>query len=156
LDKQAAERAEKFRAVGMSYAMLHATKPSTAGFSVGSSPTSLLAWIGEKMIDWSDPETKPSLDTILTNVSIYWFTGTYPTSLWPYRSVGIPGTPNGKPKAVSWFPREIITLPRAVIKEDPGVTHFYAHEKGGHFAALEVPELLWADLEDFVAKVWKK
>lgn len=48
--------------------------------------TELTIRIGEKMIDWSD-ET-PSIDTILGNVSLYWFTGCYPSSIWPYREVG--------------------------------------------------------------------
>ncbi|KAH7060376.1 epoxide hydrolase hyl1 [Macrophomina phaseolina] len=160
VEKKSVERAERFRATGMAYAMLHGTRPSTAGLSVGSSPISLLAWIGEKMIEWSDPATVPSLDEILTNVSIYWFTGTYSTSIWAYRqglseAMGTDSKPTGKPKAVSWFPNEIACLPKSAIKEDPAVTHLYDHDKGGHFAALEVPDLLWADVEDFVAKVWK-
>lgn len=50
--------------------------------------TRLTTRIGEKMIDWSD-ET-PSIETILGNVSLYWFTGCYPSSIWPYREVGDP------------------------------------------------------------------
>ncbi|KAF4313285.1 Alpha/beta hydrolase fold-1 [Botryosphaeria dothidea] len=162
LESKAVERGEKLQASGMAYAILHATRPSTSGLSVGSSPTSLLAWIGEKMIDWSDPATTPSLDEILTNVSIYWFTGTYPTSLWPYRALfsdnpgAGTGITHGKPKGVSWFPNEIAPVSKDTVRADSKVTNFYEHDKGGHFAALEVPDVLWADIEDFVAKAWKK
>ncbi|EKG10339.1 Alpha/beta hydrolase fold-1 [Macrophomina phaseolina MS6] len=156
------QNVQKFWATGMAYANLQGTRPSTAGLAIGNSPVSLLAWIGEKMIEWADPATTPSLDTILNNVSIYWFSGSYPTSIWCYRamlaadgSTGIAQLTNGKPRAQSWFPKEIVAPPKDLIKADPTVTHFYAHEKGGHFAALECPEDLWADVEDFVSKVWK-
>ncbi|GME49652.1 Alpha beta hydrolase fold protein [Neofusicoccum parvum] len=161
MEEQAVERGNKFRATGIAYGMVHATRPSTAGLALGSSPIALLAWIGEKMVEWSDPASTPSLDTILTNVSIYWFTGTYPTSIWCYRALlGGPRATGGhlnggKPKAFSWFPNEIAPPPKEIVRADKAVTHFYEHDKGGHFAALEVPGVLWADVEDFVSKVWK-
>ncbi|KAL0263504.1 hypothetical protein SLS55_002484 [Diplodia seriata] len=163
LEKKAIEKGKKFLQTGMAYAMLHATRPSTAGLTIGNSPVALLTWIGEKMLEWPDPAHVPSLDTILTNVSIYWFTGTFPTSIWCYRALlsGAPETAyepitNGKPKGLSWFPYEIGAVPKEFIRNDKNITHFYEHDEGGHFAALEVPDLLWADFEDFIAKVWKQ
>lgn len=110
------------------------------------------------MVEWSDPASTPSLDTILTNVSIYWFTGTYPTSIWCYRAVSSPSTLSlairagrltscavlqllggpratgghlngGKPKAFSWFPNEIAPPPKEIVRADKAVTHFYEHDK---------------------------
>ncbi|KKY22966.1 putative alpha beta hydrolase fold-1 [Diplodia seriata] len=137
LEKKAIEKGKKFLQTGMA--------------------------IGEKMLEWPDPAHVPSLDTILTNVSIYWFTGTFPTSIWCYRALlsGAPETAyepitNGKPKGLSWFPYEIGAVPKEFIRNDKNITHFYEHHEGGHFAALEVPDLLWADFEDFIAKVWKQ
>ncbi|OJD36163.1 epoxide hydrolase [Diplodia corticola] len=163
LEKEAVENAKKFTQSGMAYAMLHASRPSTAGLAIGNSPVSLLTWIGEKMREWPDPAHVPSLDTILTNVSVYWFTGTYPTSIWTYRLLlsgqvedAYEAITNGKPKGVSWFPHEIAAVPKDFVRKDKSITHFYEHDEGGHFAALEVPEALWADFEDFVSKVWKQ
>ncbi|KAB2579075.1 Alpha/beta hydrolase fold-1 [Lasiodiplodia theobromae] len=163
LEQEAFERQQAFMRTGMAYGLLHATRPSTAGLTIGNSPISLLAWIGEKMLEWSDPAHVPSLDTILTNVAIYWFTGTFPTSIWCYRPL-LSGTAeatgeaitNGKPKGFSWFPHEIAALSKDFIRTDKHLTHIYENDEGGHFAALEVPDLLWADIEDFVSKVWKQ
>ncbi|KAL1867875.1 hypothetical protein Daus18300_006150 [Diaporthe australafricana] len=161
IEQKAIERSMKFREHGMAYAWLHGTRPSTAGLAIGSSPQSLLAWIGEKMIDWSD-ET-PSIEEILGNVSIYWFSGCYPSSIWPYRGLVGPLAQNRlsmgsmdkikKPFGCSWFPKELAAAPKSWAEATGKVTFFKAHDQGGHFAALEKPELLWQDIVEFVDHV---
>ncbi|KAG8169374.1 hypothetical protein KVR01_000119 [Diaporthe batatas] len=157
-EQEALDRSATFWASGSAYALLHGTKPSTAGFAIGSSPQALLAWIGEKMIDWSD-ET-PSVETILGNVSLYWFTGCYPTSIWPYRQIIGPDAKDriaagsmdkvNKPFGYSWFPMELGFAPKSWADATGKVSFYRAHDKGGHFAALEVPDVLWQDIVEFV------
>lgn len=108
------------------------------------------------MLEWSDPAHVPSLDTILTNVAIYWFTGTFPTSIWCYRPVSIyphicvkrpavditcpqllsgaaeatgEAITNGKPKGFSWFPHEIAALSKDFIRTDKHLTHIYENDE---------------------------
>lgn len=85
LEKRAIENADAWSTRGSAYAMEHATRPSTIGFVLSSNPLALLAWIGEKFLEWSDED--PVIDDILTNVSLYWFTGGFPRSIYPYRQL---------------------------------------------------------------------
>ncbi|GME32016.1 Epoxide hydrolase [Neofusicoccum parvum] len=155
----AMQSGKDFFATGSDYARLHGNKPSTAGLAIGSSPVALLAWIGEKMLAWSDPQTAPSLDEILRNISIYWFTGCYPTSIWFYRNMVDPSRTvktatwsaiKGKPLGFSSFKREISFPPKAWLDASGVVTWTRHHDKGGHFAALEQPDALWNDVVDFL------
>lgn len=78
-------RSAKFSETGSGYAMEQATRPSTIGHAVASSPLALLAWIGEKYLDGMlVPATQ---ELILRFVSLYWLTQTYPTSIYMYRQV---------------------------------------------------------------------
>ncbi|KAH3995825.1 hypothetical protein HBH92_066700 [Parastagonospora nodorum] len=143
---------------GMAYAKEHGTRPSTIGHALSSSPLALLAWIGEKFLDWTDPKTTPGLDDILTNISLYWFTSGYPTSLYPYRALTkSPSIFGGvkKPTGASWFPYEMAPMIKHVMEEQCELVFFKQQGKGGHFAALECPKEMWEDLEEFVPKVWK-
>lgn len=82
-EKEGLVRAENFMATGRGYSVEHATKPSTIGLILNSNPISLLAWIGEKYLDWSDSD--PDLDTILEAVTLYWFTESGCRGVYPYR-----------------------------------------------------------------------
>lgn len=79
------ERTTAFKKMNSSYALQQATKPSTTGLVLSSSPLALLAWVGEKFLDWTDEELP--LETILESVTLYWLTNTISTSLYPYRQV---------------------------------------------------------------------
>ncbi|KAJ7505391.1 Alpha/Beta hydrolase protein [Mycena galericulata] len=119
--------------------------------------------IGEKFMGWTDED--PPMATILEAVSLYWFTETIATSFFPYRQttpvdenhVGISDNPKWyitKPFGFSSFPKEILPSPRAWIETTGSLVFYREHDKGGHFAALERPETLWKDVEDFVSQVW--
>jgi microsomal epoxide hydrolase len=115
------------------------------------------------MTIWSD--SPPDLTEILTNVSLYWFTSSYPTSIWVYRESLHPeqhadnpytGTVANinKPLGASWFPKDICSPPKSWLDATGKVSFFRAHDKGGHFAAMEVPDLLWGDVEEFALQVF--
>ncbi|TDZ35744.1 putative epoxide hydrolase [Colletotrichum spinosum] len=156
-------RMTRFRSHGMSYALEHGLRPATIGLVLSASPISLLAWIGEKYLEWVDSRYPLKLETILELVSLYWFTSTFPRSVYPYLSLAEAQTTGGQlpiptskevPLGYSSFPAEISFIPEAwAEKVYPNLKQYRTHEKGGHFAALEQPELLLQDVEDFLKDV---
>lgn len=84
-EKSGLQRGEDFVTMGAAYSLEQATRPSTIGIVLDSSPVALLAWIGEKFLSWSDDD--PSLDQILESVTLYWFTQSMSRGIYPYRGV---------------------------------------------------------------------
>ncbi|KAF4957867.1 hypothetical protein FSARC_11163 [Fusarium sarcochroum] len=161
LENKGLERFRWFEKLGSAYALEHATKPATIGLTLSSSPLAMLAWIGEKFLDWTDDD--PPLSTVLESVTLYWLSNCFSTSLWPYRQRFAPGNIGAhdnpewhlhKPLGMSWFPQEVAPVPKAWTATTGDLVFFRQHEHGGHFAALEHPDILLKDLEDFVAQVW--
>jgi microsomal epoxide hydrolase len=166
-EQAALERRTPWQEYGTGYAKEHGTRPATIGLVLASSPLALLAWIGEKFLEWSDED--PSLDTILEAVSLYWFTETFPRSIFPYRERWGPKEPSSrnepsrqqtmatyieKPFGYSWFPYELFPTPKALAAKTGNLVWHRQHTKGGHFAALERPEDFARDIEDFAATAW--
>ncbi|KAF6835745.1 epoxide hydrolase [Colletotrichum musicola] len=160
-EMQHKQAAKKFLGSGMAYALEHGTRPATIGLVLSANPLSLLAWIGEKYLEWADSRHPLRLEIILDLVSLYWFTETFPRSIYPYRLLidgltsdgGLPPIPTSKtiPLGYSCFPAEIDLMPKAWAEKNyPNLKLYRAHEKGGHFAALEQPELFLQDIEDFL------
>ncbi|CBX99556.1 hypothetical protein IAQ61_005189 [Plenodomus lingam] len=154
-EKHGVQRMTDFRTLNSAYAFEHGTKPSTIGLVLSSSPLAHLAWIGEKFLAWSDPSTTPPLTTILAHVTLYWLTGCYPTSIYTYRETKETKFVQ-KPVGYSYFPFELAPVPRAWAEKTGNMVFFKAYDKGGHFAALERPEVLWQDVEEFVQVAWKR
>jgi microsomal epoxide hydrolase len=153
-EQKGLDRLNDFSTIGNAYARMHGTKPSTIGLVLSSSPIAQLAWIGEKFLAWSDPTTTPSLHTIVADITLYWLTGCFPTSIYTYRE-----TKEllyvSKPVGYSYFPYELAPVPRAWAEKTGKLVFYKEHEQGGHFAALERPETLWEDVEGFVNSAWK-
>lgn len=148
------ERQKEFADTGSAYARMHGTKPATIGLVLASSPVAQLAWIGEKFLAWSDPSTTPSLQTIIADISLYWFTGCFPTSIYTYREMKKLLYVE-KPMGYSYFPFELAPVPKVWAEKTGNMVFFRRHENGGHFAALERTEALWKDVEEFVGIAWK-
>jgi epoxide hydrolase len=141
---------------GRGYLQIQGTRPLTVGYGLGDSPIGQLAWIVEKFQEWTDaskplPEDAVDLDQLLTTVSIYWFTGSAASAAnFLYEaahSFDWPGETN-VPSAWAVFGDQAGII-RAVL--DPGrqVGHWSEFDRGGHFAAMEAPDLLAADLRSF-------
>ncbi|KAK4182769.1 putative epoxide hydrolase [Podospora australis] len=154
--------AQAWASTGSAYANEHGTRPSTLSLVLQTNPLAMLAWMGEKFIEWSDNRKPLSLDTILSMVSYYWYTKSYGRSLWAYRSLtrivggALPDQPISltKPFGFSAFPVEIATLPRSWADHlFPNLVFYGVQDEGGHFAALQVPEAFLKDIEEFVAIV---
>jgi len=163
-EKKGLDRGKAFKDSGSAYAMEHGTRTATIGLTLSSSPLALLSWIGEKFLEWTDED--PEVDEILDSVSLYWLTDTYARCIYPYRTLfgsqsgnsgrSRFGKPSGKPQGYSYFPFEISPTPVSWVKETGNFVHVSSHDKGGHFAAMERPEDLWADVEGFVKEAWGK
>ncbi|TRM57249.1 Alpha/Beta hydrolase protein [Schizophyllum amplum] len=154
------KNAEHWRKQESAYLHIQRTKPQTLGYGISDSPVGLLAWIHEKLVSWSDnyPWTD---DEVLTWVSIYWFSRAGPTaSLRIYYEVFNKGQEDTRPPSkaspiplgFSIFPGEIMGSPKLWRDRLGNVVFEEKHEKGGHFAAYEVPELLAGDLHKMFGK----
>uniref|UniRef100_A0AAY5EVB0 Epoxide hydrolase 1 n=1 Tax=Electrophorus electricus TaxID=8005 RepID=A0AAY5EVB0_ELEEL len=157
------------------YLHIQATKPDTAGCGLNDSPVGLAAYILEKFSTWTDfknrdlkdggLERKFSLDDLLTNVMIYWTTGSIIPSMRFYKENM--GTNFQKrvdnitkiyvPVGLAAFPHELMHCPKTwAYSRFPDIRSYTYMARGGHFAAFEEPELLAKDVMQFVKKVEKK
>ena len=144
------------------YQWIQGTKPQTLAFALTDSPAGLAAWIAEKFRSWSDcggqVESAITRDEMLTNISLYWFTGAIGSSFWPYyaRMHGPWPIPEGRtvdvPTGYAAFPKEILRPPRSLAARTyTNLRRWTEMEKGGHFAALEQPQALARDIIGFFA-----
>jgi pimeloyl-ACP methyl ester carboxylesterase len=141
------------------YNHLQGTKPQTLVYGLNDSPVGLAAWIVEKFRTWSDcagdPERVFSKDELLTNVMLYWVTETISSSTrlyWESREQPLRLSEESRvkpPVAVALFPKEIPMPPRALAERGYNITRWTEMPVGGHFAAMEQPELLARDIRDF-------
>ena len=149
---------QEFFADERGYSNIQGTKPQTLGYGLNDSPAGLAAWIVEKFRTWcdceGDVESRFTKDELLTNVMIYWATQTITSSTRiyyesrhtpPSREIGYIETPVG----CAIFPKELFIPPRAWAEAAFNVTHWTEMPRGGHFAALEEPELLTEDVRKF-------
>ncbi|WP_083268392.1 epoxide hydrolase family protein [Lentzea guizhouensis] len=142
-----AERFNDFVATGLGYLQLMTTKPWTIGYSLTDSPVGLLAWIYEKFQAWCEVVDR---DALLTAVSIYWFTGTGATSAeFIYESMNGPGAWGAAPAPTGFATFAADTGIRSLL--DPGheVAHWTEYDRGGHFPAIEVPDLYVTDVTKY-------
>ncbi|MFT4038809.1 MAG: epoxide hydrolase [Thermomicrobiales bacterium] len=148
-------RLEKLRAYYAAipgYIGIQSTKPQTLAYGLNDSPAGQLAWIAEKFHAWSDSVTPVDRDAMLTNIAIYWFTQTAGSSARIYyESVAGRGTPNPcpVPVGVAVFPHDIVQPIRALAERTYDIVHWSEFNRGGHFAAMEVPDLLTGDIRAF-------
>ena len=142
------------------YQWIQGTKPTTLAFALTDSPAGLAAWMVEKFRTWTDcggdPENALSLDEMLTGITLYWVTGAIGSSFWPYyaRRHGPWTIPEGStvdvPTGYVEFPKEILRPPRSVAERMyTDIRRWSVMPKGGHFAALEQPEVLVKEIRAF-------
>ncbi|KAM7215938.1 putative epoxide hydrolase [Rhypophila decipiens] len=160
---------QSFISSGSSYMLEQGTKPATISHALMSSPIAMLAWLGQMYTEAAG--VNYSFNWILGEVSWYWHTRSYSSSLWAYRAVWEPVLKGlhlerlpsplkitEKPFGFSGFPFDVITPPRSWIEHwfKDNLVFYRAHKSGGHFAALDEPEEFLQDLEEFVGIVKTK
>jgi microsomal epoxide hydrolase len=145
------------------YRTQQATKPQTLSYAMMDSPVGVAAWIVEKMNSWSDTvgddiESVYSKDQLLTNIMVYIVTRTFNTASWIYYGRREEGgrtlSPEGRrvevPTACALFPKELLNWPpRSYVERLYNITQWTEMPHGGHFAAMEQPELLIEDIRKF-------
>ncbi|MEV5411385.1 epoxide hydrolase family protein [Thermopolyspora sp. NPDC052614] len=138
------------------YNKIQSTRPQTLAYGLADSPVGQLAWIVEKFKEWTDckdlPEEAVDRDTILTNVMLYWLTNTAGSSARIYYEAAHNRPSPGRspvPTGVAIFPHDIVHPIRRWAERTNTITHWTEFDRGGHFAALEVPELLISDVREF-------
>ena len=156
-EKLSMQKLQRFTSDQWGYNALQSTRPQTVAYGLTDSPAGQLAWIVEKFKEWTDdarelPEDAVDRDEMLTNVSLYWLTGTAGSSAQIYYE---------NMHGMSWAPPERSPVPTAVANfaQDVAIRRFGepAHtitrwtefDRGGHFAAMEAPDLLVGDIREF-------
>tara|TARA_R110001592_G_scaffold121696_3_gene327650 strand:- start:907 stop:2085 length:1179 start_codon:yes stop_codon:yes gene_type:complete len=161
-ETEAREARAAFMLNEVGYQQIQGTKPQSLGVALNDSPAGLAAWIVEKFHGWSDIDqqsidgldAKFTKDEILTDISVYWFTAsiTASTRIY-YESRNFPASePTGfvtVPTAGAIFPAEIYVTPRLWAEASYNIVRWTPMPRGGHFAAMEEPELLLEDVRAF-------
>jgi epoxide hydrolase len=149
-------RRDRFLAHGTGYMRLQATRPQTLAYALTDSPVGQLAWIAEKFAEWTDSRDGPAIspDDLLTNVMLYWLTKTAGSSARIYHeftrtsAFGMP-EPTTTPTGVAVFPHDIAQPLRRFAERENNIVHWSTFDRGGHFAALEQPDLFVGDVRAF-------
>ena len=163
VEQERLARLQTFRDDKMGFAAIQSTRPQTLAYGLHDSPVGQLAWITEKFKEWTDaarelPDDAIGRDNLLTDISVYWFTGTAGSSAnLYYESAHDPA---------AWAPKPRGTVPTGVIatsttdvairrfaERDHNVTRWTEVERGGNFLALEQPQSLIDDVRAFFATV---
>jgi epoxide hydrolase len=156
VDRARLDALRRFRSSGSGYAAIQSTRPQTLAYGLTDSPAGQLAWIADKFNEWTDGGLPGAVDRdqMLTNVMIYWLTGTAGSSARLYYESarsgawGPPATSTA-PTGVAVFPREIAPPIRRFAELSNNIVHWSEFDRGGHFAAMEEPDLLVRDVREF-------
>ncbi|MCS7482645.1 epoxide hydrolase family protein [Umezawaea endophytica] len=138
------------------YQRIQGTRPQTLAYGLTDSPVGQLAWIVEKFKEWTGSEDAPEeavdRDVLLTNVMVYWLTGTggssariYKETLGSVNEVEASTTPT----ALAVFPDDVALPVRSIAEKTNNIVRWTEFDRGGHFAALEEPDLLVEDVRAF-------
>jgi len=153
----------------MGYMHLQATKPDTAGVGLNDSPAGLAAYILEKFSTWVNMDyinlpdggltKKLTMDELLTNVMIYWVSGSITSSMRFYKEyfrqydLKLHNIPITVPTGMAAFPKELMVLPKSLAEHQYfNIIQYTDMPRGGHFAAFEEPKMLADDFYSFVKK----
>jgi pimeloyl-ACP methyl ester carboxylesterase len=140
------------------YMKIQATRPQTLAYALTDSPVGQLAWIVEKFKEWTDsasvPEDAVPRDLLLTNVMLYWLTVTAGSSANLYYETFHPSSPpsprqSTTPTGIAVFANDVALPVRRLAERDNNIVHWSEFDCGGHFAAMEEPDLFIDDLRAF-------
>ncbi|TQS47059.1 epoxide hydrolase family protein [Cryptosporangium phraense] len=129
--------------------VLQSQTPQTIAYALTDSPIGQLAWIAERFAEWSDPATPVGVDRQLTDVMLYWLTRTAGSAARLHRETGLGPLPCPVPMGVAVFAHDITRSVRSVAERTYDIRRWSEFDRGGHFAALEVPDLLVDDIRAF-------
>jgi pimeloyl-ACP methyl ester carboxylesterase len=155
-EKARLDRLNHFLSDMNGYFQIQAPRPQTLAYGLADSPVGQLAWIVEKFKEWTHssaelPEHAVAVDRMLTNVMLYWLTGTGASSARLYyenmHSCSWSQQPRSTPTGVAVFAEDVAI--RRYGERGNNIVHWSEFDRGGHFAAMEVPDLLIGDIRTF-------
>jgi pimeloyl-ACP methyl ester carboxylesterase len=172
-EKKFLDAGKKWQQTEGAYAMIQSTRPQTVAYGLNDSPVGLASWILEKFYLWSDNggdiESCFTKDELLTNITIYWATQTINSAMRIYyefmqtmmqamynpivklNPFNKTGDKTEVPAAFALFPHDLINAPRDFTERYFNVQQWTKMPRGGHFAAMEEPELLADDMKKFAS-----
>ncbi|WUD69698.1 epoxide hydrolase [Nocardia sp. NBC_00508] len=154
-DKARLEKLSRFTTDFAGYRVLQSTRPQTAAYAFTDSPAGQLAWIVDLFREATDcterPEEAVDRDHMLTNVMLYWLTATAGSSARLYKEEGgwSPLARSTVPMGVALFPGDAIPVRRFAERHYRNIVRWTEFDRGGHFAAMEQPDLLVGDVRAF-------
>ena len=165
-EREYVDQVQQFQMKEGAYAMIQGRKPQTLADGLNDSPIGLAAWLTEKFQRWSDCDgdldSRFTKNEMLTNAMVYWVTGSIGGAFMPYFDVLNAGPPRWIAEAVKQkigsdevpagfaiFPKDLSHPPREWAERFFNVQRWTEFKKGGHFAAMEQPEMLAADIREF-------
>ncbi len=137
------------------YINIHSTKPQTLAYLLSDSPAGMAAWITEKYHAWSDWPLL-TMDDICDCLTLYWMTNTACTSIRAYHGNTFTSPPLGKinvPTAIAAFPNDVLPAPRDWVERNYPIIMYSEMPRGGHFTALEQPELFAENISQFMNQI---
>jgi pimeloyl-ACP methyl ester carboxylesterase len=156
VEKARLKRLKHYYDEGSGYFQIQATRPQTVAYALNDSPVGQLAWIVDKFKEWTFPppelpEQAIDRDRMLTNVTIYWLTGTGASSAQIYyesmHTNAWESAPPTTPTGVAAFAEDVAI--RRYGEQANNIVHWSDFDHGGHFAAMEVPDLFAGDVRKF-------
>jgi epoxide hydrolase len=162
-EQRSLQSSQRYQSELSGYGYLQATRPQTLAYSLTDSPVGQLAWIVEKFKDWTDstdrPEDAVDRDRLLTNVMLYWLTRTAGSAANSYYEAfhsggwGAEESESTVPTGVAVFAREISVPIRRIAERKNQIVHWSHFDRGGHFAAMEEPDLFISDIRTFFHRI---
>jgi pimeloyl-ACP methyl ester carboxylesterase len=154
-DRERVERMKQTSADDMGYLQIQTTRPQTLAYALTDSPVGQLAWIAEKFRAWTDPsaelpEDAVDRDQLLANVSLYWLTRTGASAahiLYESMHAQEWGEEGPAPTGLAVFGKDSVT--RRLMDPEGKIAHWSEFDRGGHFPAMEQPDLLVGDIRKF-------
>ncbi len=155
------DRMQTRMASAASHVAVHSQDPQTLAYALNDSPVGLASWILERRRLWSDHDGDVydalSRDFLLTNVMLYWVTGSIGSTMRYYwenwrqavRTVHDRNPAIEVPTAIAVFPNDLVFVPRSVAEIHTNLVRWTEMPRGGHFAAAEEPDLIVEDLRAF-------
>lgn len=153
-EKVRLQRIQKFMSERFAFNALQSSRPQALGFGISDSPAGLLAWISELFTEFGDKVGMINKEAFVTNFMVYWFTGTAASSIRFYYedahdpNAWAPKENSGVPIGVAVFQQADVAI-RRFGEQSNTIVRWTEYDKGNHFAAMEVPEILAEDVRAF-------
>ncbi|GHH56355.1 epoxide hydrolase family protein [Lentzea cavernae] len=151
-ERRSVEKAYRYDFEQFAYVAMQSTRPQSVAHALTDSPVAQLEWIEWAFHTWSDPDIGVPLDALLTNASIFWFTRTAGSSARYYQegyeTWGELEPHSTTPTSVAVFPHDAGVPIRRMAERNHNIVRWKEMPRGGHFAAMEVPELMVRELRD--------